>query len=127
MIVISIDGLNWIAAKELLLDVFPIQSMKKLYCDVRLYTNSRSANATPPGLTCMWSGERVKNLHDNFFISFGMDNFNEPFKWLKKDGEPLDLVFDHFKHPKLYEKVIGDSPYVGKQYWKLYQDRKSVV
>lgn len=120
MIVVTIDGLNFKYAQELLSDVFPKQSMKRLFCDVRFFTSQGQANATPLGLTCMWSGERVKNLHPNFFINFGKDNFNQPFKWLKRNGDPLDMIWDHIKPSKLYEKVIGDSPYVGEQYWKLY-------
>lgn len=92
-----------------------------IQCNVRSLTNYRNANATPPGLACLWSGLNPSKLNDEFYISFGKDKFNQPFRWLDNKNMPLDLVFSHFKNPKIYEKVIGDSPYTGEQYWKLYK------
>lgn len=123
MIILTIDGLNFRTANELYLNLFPEQTMKMIKCDVRTFTD-RGVNGTPIGLTCLWSGERIKNLHENFLVSFGKDGFNEQYKWLDKDNNELDLIWKHFDRCKYYEKVVGDSPYSGKQYWNHYHSLK---
>lgn len=119
MIVVSIDGLNWKYAKDILKDTFKEQSMRMIKCDVRPFS-MRGVSATPIGLTCLWSGERIKRLHPDFFTRFTDKYKTESFIWEDRNGNPLDLVWDHFDKPKFYEKVVGDSPYAGEQVWKFY-------
>lgn len=125
MIVVTIDGLNWRAAKEIFPKTFPEQSMKMIRCSVRPLTDPYGFNATPPGLVTLWSGESTKNLHSNIFRkSFEL---NTPIDFLDKDNTPLDLVWHHFKRGKLYEKVIGPNPYHNnEEYWKHYQHLKEI-
>ena len=91
MIVITIDGLNWKYAKEMFKGTFKEQSMRMIRCDVRPFS-MQGVSATPIGLTCLWSGERIKNLHPDFFTRFDDKYKTESFKWEDRNGEPLDLV-----------------------------------
>jgi len=119
MIIISIDGLNWKYAKDLYKDIFKEQSMRMIRCDVRPFS-MQGVSATPIGLTCLWSGERIKNLHPDFFTRFTDKYKTESFIWEDRFGNKLDLVWDHFDKSKFFEKVVGDSPYSGEQVWKFY-------
>jgi len=125
MLVISIDGLNWKYASEIYKDLFKTQSSRMIRCDVRVFS-MRGVSATPIGLTCAWSGERIKNLHPCFFTRFDDKYKKESFIWKDKNGNDLDLVWNHFKHPKFFEKVVGDSPYAGEQIWKFYHSLPNV-
>lgn len=125
MIVISIDGLNWRAAEEVYKDLFKEQSQKKIYCNVRSLTEQQQFNATPPGLITLWSGVHTKNLDGNIFRKT-FDN-NNPIEFIDKNKIPLDLVFNHFKRCKLYEKVIGPNPYADNtEYWTHYNNLKNM-
>jgi len=81
--------------------------MRMIRCDVRMY--SHKGNPTTLGLGCLWSGRRIREFHDNMYYHVSDDN--RPVEWKLRDGTPMDLVFQYFKHPKFYEKVAGPSPY----------------
>ena len=121
MIIITIDGLNWKYAKDIYKDLFKEQSMRMIRCDVRPFS-IQGVSATPIGLTCLWSGERIKNLHPNFFTRFDDKYKKDSFIWEDRYGNNLDLIWKHFKKPKFFEKVVGDSPYAGEQIWKFYHN-----
>ncbi len=121
MIVITVDGLNWKYAQEYYKDVFKKQSMKMIRCQVRPFA-MQGANGTPIGLACLWSGEKIKNFHPSLYSKFEDKYKSESLQWLDKDGKPLDLIWNYFSNPKFYEKVCGDSPYYGEQYWKFYHN-----
>jgi len=119
MIVITVDGLNWKYAKKYYSNLFPKQTMKMIKTNVRYFSNR--SNPTTIGLGCLWSGERIKKFHEDVF--YHVSDENRPVKWLYKDGKPLDLIFNHFKNSKFYEKVAGPSPYDDyKTYNKEYEN-----
>jgi hypothetical protein len=109
MIIVTIDGLCYEYAKKLLSDVFPKQSMTKIKCDVRRYSSRGQGNPTTLGLGCLWSGRRIREFDKNMF--YKVSDENRPVEWKLKNGKDLDLIFNHFKNPKFYEKVAGPSPY----------------
>lgn len=125
MIIVTIDGMNWQTAKDIYKDTFPKQSMKKILCNVRGLTQPTKTNATPPGLTTLWSGVKSKNLHSNIFRKSFEDN--SPIEFLDRKGNKLDLIWEHFDRCKLYEKVIGPNPYNdNKEYWVHYHNLKKL-
>ena len=72
MIIITIDGLNWRVASELFTDLFQTQSTKKIYNDVRLYTQDVSGGSpTVVGLFCLWGGKRPRQFHPSIFAPIG--------------------------------------------------------
>ena len=107
MIVISIDGLNWKYAQKYMSNIFPTQSSKLIKNNVRLFSDN--SNPTTIGLGCLWSGVNIKKFDKNIF--YFVSDENRPINWIDRDGNPLDLIFNHFKDPKFYEKVAGPSPY----------------
>jgi len=107
MIVITVDGLNWRAAEKFYKDLFPVQSMKKIYNNVRRF--SHKGNPTTLGLGCLWSGEPISKFHENLYYKVSEEN--RAVEWKLKNGQPMDLIFNHFSSPKFYEKVAGPSPY----------------
>ena len=125
MIVISIDGLNYKVAKELLSDIFPKQSMRMIECNVRQLTMPYGFNATPPGLVTLWSGMITNKLHPNIFRKSFEDGSLIEFK--DRRGNDLDMVWNHFDRCKFYEKCVGPNPYDdNKEYWNHYHNLKKL-
>lgn len=120
MILVTVDGLNWEYAQRYYDDIFPEQSMKMIRNNVRTF----NAGPTGIGLTCLWSGEKIKNFHNNLFMNMTEED-NKPKKFLKKNKESMDLIWQHFNNTKYYEKSVGPSPYDNnKEYWKQYDELK---
>ena len=114
MIVITVDGLNWKYAKELYKDIFPEQSMRKIKTNVRMYTNSPlfaggpTAGPTAVGLACMWSGEKIRNFDKNILMA-KYEEDNKPYNYIKRNGDKMDMVWDHFEKGKFYIKHQGPN------------------
>jgi len=121
MIVITVDGMNWKTASEVYKDTFHKQSMKMIKCNVRMLTSPYGTNATPPGLVTLWSGINTKKLHSNIFRKSFEDG--SLIEFIDINGNPLDMVWNHFNRSKLYEKCLGPNPYKNNEvYWKHYQN-----
>lgn len=130
MIVITIDGVNYETATELLSDLFKVQSMTKIKCDVRPWSDSPDkGQPTMLGLCCMWTGERIRNFDRNMHARVNPkynENWNLDFK--NKRGDPLDLVFDHFNNVKLFVTQQGANPYYNnEQYFKHFTNIKNTT
>jgi len=114
MIIITVDGLNWKYAKEYYNNIFKEQSMRMIKCNVRMFTNKPlfdggpTAGPTAVGLACMWSGEKIKNFDKNILMA-KYDEDNKPYKYIKKDGTPMDMVWNHFDNGKFYIKHQGPN------------------
>ena len=114
MIIVTVDGLNWRYAQEYYFDLFPVQTMKMIKNNVRLYTQQPlqvgwpTAGPTAVGLICMWSGERPKNFHDSIFKA-KYDEHNEPYKLMTRDGKKMDLIWDYFDNGKIQFKHQGPN------------------
>ena len=124
MIIVTVDGMNWKTAKELYSDLFPEQSMRMIKCNVREFTQvplrpgGPIAGPTAVGLTCLWSGEKIRNFHPSIFES-KYEEGNKPYEYKTLDGKPMDMVWDHFKNGKFYMKHQG--PNWQDNYKELFQ------
>ena len=122
MIIIGIDGLNWESALEYFNDVFPNQNMKMIYNNVRRYTNTPDKpQPTLTGLLCMLSGEKIRDFDENLLQRFNpIYNENKPFNFIKKDGTPMELLFEAFEKPKIQYSHQGVNPYCNEEYFKYW-------
>jgi len=117
MIIVSIDGVNFNLASKMLTDIFPEQTMKKIHCDVRRYSDTpEKGQPTTLGLACMWSGDRIRNLDKNIFnrlnpVNKTQEEDNYAINYIDRNGKPLDLVFNHFDRCKLFISGHGQNPH----------------
>jgi len=124
MIVVTIDGVNYETATDLLSDLFKVQSMTKIKCDVRPWSDSpEKGQPTILGLSCMWTGERIRNFSRNMHARVNKkynENWNLDFK--DRNGENMDTIFDHFKNVKLFVTQQGTNPYKNNEVWFKHFD-----
>ena len=90
-----------------------------------MFTNTpEGGQPTFVGLTCMWSGVKPKEFDENLFARH---KDNRPFKWIKKDGTKMDLIWDYFEKPKFQARYQGPNPYCnGEEYFKYNQSLENV-
>ena len=125
MIIVTVDGLNWETAEEMYQDVFDEQSMRMIKCNVRQFTNQYGYNATPPGLITLFSGKKTKLLHKNIFRK-SFEN-SSPIDFIDINENPLDMIWHHFDKCKMFEKILGPSPYHnGKIFWHHFDKLKDI-
>lgn len=123
MIIVSIDGINYKLAKEMLSDTFPIQSMKKIKCNVRVFSDTpEKGQPTTLGLACLWSGKKIKQFHSNIFnrlnpVGRNQVDDNYAIEYMDKNGKPLDLIFHHFERCKILISGHGPNPYHNNKEW----------
>lgn len=129
MIIVGIDGVCWDLAKEMLSDLFPKQSMRKIKCNVRSFTNTPlGGQPTVVGLACMWSGELIKNFDENIFCRLNpvdktQAEDNYPIRYIRKDGTPMDLVFNYFDRCKIFVTGHGPNPHHGMdEHFKFFSE-----
>jgi len=129
MIIITIDGLNWDTANKYCKDIFENQNMKKIKNNVRLFTNTPdSGQPTLVGLTCLWSGEKIRNFDKNLFARVN-PKYNENYKLSFKDksGNDFDLIFNYFNKPKIQLSHHGGNPYSNNEkyfkYWTTLEPK----
>jgi len=124
MIVVSIDGVNYETASNILGDLFKTQSMTKIKCDVRPWSDTtEKGQPTILGLSCMWTGKRIKQFSRNMHARVNKiynENWNLDYK--DKNGNDMDTIFDHFNNVKLFVTQQGTNPYCNNEVWFKHFD-----
>jgi hypothetical protein len=117
MIVIGIDGINWEIAEKWLKDLFPIQTMKMIKCNVREFSDTpEKGQPTVLGLACSWAGEKIKKFDSNIYnrlnpVNKTQEEDNYAIRYIDADGKDLDLIFNHFKRNKIFVSGHGPNPH----------------
>ena len=125
MIVISIDGLPYSFAKKYLSDTFKVQTMKSIKSNVIKYTNTPDkGQPTLVGLTCLWTGENPRVFDKNLMCQINPKyNQNYPVKLIKKNGDKMDCIFEHFNISKFYSTTWGPNPLANNEiYFKHFTE-----
>ena len=118
MIILTIDGLNWEVAQKYFMDLFEVQSTRMIRNNVRLYTNtSEMGSPTVVGLTCLWTGRKPRDFHPHIFarlgkIKYGHKEENYPIRFIDRNEEPMDTLFNHFEKCKVQATHNGPCPYL---------------
>lgn len=130
MIIITIDGLNWLVAKDYFNDLFEVQSMKKNINNVREFSATvEGGSPTVLGLYCLWSGTPINDFHPDCFARLGLikkghEEENYPIPFMDKNGNKLDTIFNYFNKCKVQATHNGPCPYldswIQKDKYKTY-------
>jgi len=125
MIVITIDGMPYKLAKRCLEDTFKAQTMKEIKCNISKYTNTpEKGQPTLVGLVCLWTGTNPSQFDKNLMCQINPKlNQNYPVKLIKKNGDKMDSIFEHFNISKLYTTTWGPNPFSNNEiYFKHFTE-----